>query len=60
MLTVKGEPLSPGQGVHFDISDPATYIGRALEAFKIPISLQRDPKQEDGLITINFEGGFPR
>jgi hypothetical protein len=59
IVTVRGEPLGPNETVSFEGSDPITYIGAALEAFKIPRSLKRDKSQEEGVITVDFQGGFP-
>jgi hypothetical protein len=59
IVVVKGEPLKPDQTVSFHGSDPPLLIGRVLDAYKIPRILQRDMNQPDGLITINFTGGFP-
>jgi len=59
VVTVTGEPLSEGQIVNLDGSDPLFYIGNALQALKIPHSLQRSKDQPERLISIIFEGGFP-
>jgi hypothetical protein len=59
VLITKGDPLAPNETVRFAVSDPIVYIFRALDAFMVPRSLQRNPTQEDGLIIISFQGGFP-
>jgi hypothetical protein len=59
VVAVKGEPLKPGETVNTGPSDPLTYIGKALDRFKIPIILKREPNQTEGQIAIVFEGGFP-
>jgi hypothetical protein len=59
IVTVKGEPVGPNETVYFEPFDSMTYIGAALEAFKIPRSLKRDKSQEEGVISIDFQGGFP-
>jgi hypothetical protein len=59
VVIVKGEPLKPNQTVYFDDSDPMSYIGRVVQALKLPRILKRDPNQPEGLITIQFEGGIP-
>ena len=57
IITVKGEP-SPGEPIA--PSDPIMPIIRSLEAFGIPVRATRNPKSEDGVVAVNFEGGFPR
>lgn len=59
VVMVKGQPLAPNEMVQLDPSEPLAYIGRALAALGVERSLQRDPKLEEGLIIIRFEGGFP-
>jgi hypothetical protein len=60
VLTIKGEPLAPNETVRFAASDPIVYIAHALDAFMVPRTLRRNPTEEDGLIVISFQGGFPR
>ena len=45
--------------IYIDASDPASYIGNALQALKIPRILERKKDQPEGVISIIFEGGFP-
>jgi hypothetical protein len=59
VVTVRGEPLGPNETVYFEAFDSTAYVGAALEAFKIPRTLKRDKNQEEGVITIDFQGGFP-
>ena len=59
VVTVKGEPLGPNETIYFDASDAVFFIGRALEALKIPRIIRREPAQVEGLIVISFQGGFP-
>lgn len=39
--------------------DAVAYIGDVLETLKVPRSLRRNQNQQDGLITIQFEGWTP-
>jgi hypothetical protein len=59
VITIYGEPLGPGEGITVRDSDPIFYIGNVLQALRIPRSLTRSKTQPEGLITINFMGGFP-
>jgi len=59
VVTVKGEPLTEGQIIQVDGSDPIFYIGNALQSLKIPRTLQRNENQPEGVIAVTFEGGFP-
>ncbi len=59
VVTINGEPLSEGQMIYVDASDPVSYIGNALQALKIPLILKRKKDQPEGVISITFEGGFP-
>ncbi len=60
VIHIKGVPLAPGETVNSDATDAISYIGRALEAFKVPRVLQRERDLDEGLIRIQFEGGFPK
>jgi len=60
IVTIKGDPLGPGEGVTVGPSDPLFFIGQALQALGVTRSLNRDPKMDGGLIKIDFQGGFPR
>jgi len=59
IVTVRGEPLAQGEKISLSDTDPLIYIGSALEILKLPHLLQRSKTQPDGLISINFVGGFP-
>jgi hypothetical protein len=59
MIRVKGEPLKPQEKASFEPSDPVACIGNSIEAFQIPTTLNRDHNQRDGVITVDFQGGFP-
>jgi hypothetical protein len=59
IITVNGDPIPEGQTIQANESDPLLYIGNALKAFKIPVSLIRDKKQPEGIISVQFVGGFP-
>ena len=54
ILYVKGEPGQPGEQITVPNAEPLAYVGTALKSQGLPISLQRDPKQDDGLIIIQF------
>jgi hypothetical protein len=54
MLRVKGDPLSPGEAVNVPTTEPLGCLGQALGAQNIPRALERDPKNEDGLITVQM------
>jgi len=59
VVVIKGEPIKPGETVNIAAPDPVFYIGTVLNTLKITRSLTRDPNAEQGLIIIQFEGGFP-
>lgn len=40
-------------------TDPVFYVGKALEKLKVPFVLDRSPGKPQGIITVQFEGGFP-
>jgi len=54
ILYVKGEPVQPGGEIPVPNTDPLAYIASALKSQGVPFSLQRDPNQEEGVITIQF------
>lgn len=56
---VHADPSESGHGVTVDQSNPLFFIGVVLRALKIPYSLQRSETQPEGLITVQFVGGFP-
>jgi hypothetical protein len=59
MVTIKGEPLKPGESVNISAPDPLYYVASVLQSLNVDRSLNRDPKAEEGLIIIQFQGGFP-
>jgi hypothetical protein len=59
VITIKGEPLKPNETISVSANDPTAYIGKVLDALKIPRILLRVPDQPDDQISITFEGGFP-
>jgi hypothetical protein len=59
VITVKGQPLAPGETVNVSTGEPLTYIAGILDHFHVARTLERKPDVENGLITINFMGGFP-
>jgi hypothetical protein len=54
ILYEKGEPVQAGKEVPVPNTDPLAYIASALKSQGVPISLQRDLNQEEGLITVQF------
>jgi hypothetical protein len=59
VVVIHGEPMKQGEQIFVSATDPLFYVGNVLKAFQVERSLDRRQNQEDGLITINFEGGFP-
>ncbi len=59
VVYINGAPLAPNETVYFNENDPMLYIGKALEALKIPRLLRREQSLPEVQISINFEGGFP-
>jgi hypothetical protein len=54
ILYEKGEPPQPGKEISVPNTDPVAYVANALKSQNVPISLQRDFNQEEGVITIQF------
>jgi hypothetical protein len=52
ILYVKGKPVQPGGQTTVPKTNPIAYVASALVSQGVPVSLQRDPNQEEGLITI--------
>ncbi|MGC2170409.1 MAG: hypothetical protein WA555_05705 [Candidatus Sulfotelmatobacter sp.] len=58
-IITKGEPIAGDEHVRVAPPDPLYYIGAVLDALKIPTQLDRKQDNEEGVIEIKFEGGFP-
>jgi hypothetical protein len=54
ILHVRGEPAKQGEQITVLAADPLARVANALKSQSVPILLQRDPNQEDGLIVIQF------
>jgi len=54
ILYEKGEPPQPGKEIPVPNTDPIAYVATALKRQNVPIALQRDLNQEEGVITIQF------
>jgi hypothetical protein len=54
ILFAKGEPGQPGEQITVSGTDPLVYVANTLKSQGVPIWLQRDPKQDDRLIIIQF------
>lgn len=52
ILYVKGEPT--GKETQVPNTDPIAYVATALKSQNVPIFLQRDLNQEEGVVTIQF------
>src|SRR6266403_3919183 len=52
ILYVKGEPPEPGKEISVPNTDPIAYVANALKSQNVPIFLQRNRTQEDGVITV--------
>lgn len=59
IITVNGDPLSPGQTFYVNNTEPLFYVGTILRGLKIPLILMRNQKQPADMISVDFEGGFP-
>jgi len=60
VVAIKGEPVKyDGEQIVITEPDPLFYIGEVLKALKVPFTLKRDQSYEQGIISIQFEGGFP-
>jgi len=58
VITTKGEPIAAGESAFISDSDPLFYIGKVLDALGLQRSLQRIKDRPEGVITIDFKGGF--
>jgi hypothetical protein len=54
ILYERGERGQPGEQTTFQNTEPLAFVANSLRSQRVPIWLQRDPKQDDGLITIQF------
>lgn len=59
VVTITGNPLTDGRTVSVNDLDPVFYIGNALKALKIPCILKQAKDQPQGVISVDFIGGFP-
>jgi hypothetical protein len=59
IIREKGEPPGSGDSVRVSDSEPAFYVGKALESLNVPTILERRVDEPEGQITVIFEGGFP-
>jgi hypothetical protein len=59
VISMKGDPVKPDEQVQVNPGEPLFYIGNVLKALKVPIILSREQTLDAGVITVQFEGGFP-
>jgi hypothetical protein len=56
VITIKGEPLHPGEKPSVGSNEPLAYVVRVLNALKIEPILRREPNFEDGMLEVIFDG----
>jgi hypothetical protein len=54
MIYVQGSPLSPGEEVNLPRTEQLGCLGQAFLEQNVPRGLQRDPKNEDGMIVVQM------
>lgn len=58
VVIIRGSPLKPNETIYFDENEPMSYIGKVLEALKVPRILRREQDFSEGLIQVQFEGNL--
>jgi hypothetical protein len=58
VITIRGEPLAAGETFLASDADPLFYIGKVIEALGLQRKLIRIKDRPEGVITVDFEGGF--